>query len=120
MATERPIGTRIRRARERKRWTQQQLAAQLGVSRTTVDSWENDRAYPRSSVGALEEVLGISLSDDDGRAKIIPPQMRKFIRETLDDPEDQRRVIGLLEGTLTWPAGPPAEQEQGESHPRAV
>jgi transcriptional regulator with XRE-family HTH domain len=61
MAAEPRIGTKIRRARKRKRWTQQQLADALKVSRITVDSWENDRAYPRNEV-AIEEVLGISLS----------------------------------------------------------
>ena len=52
------LGTRIKRARERKRWTQQELADRVGVNRKTVDNWENERAIPRSSIGALEHVLG--------------------------------------------------------------
>ena len=63
MATESRIGVRIKRARERKRMRQQDLAAAVGVSRTTVDAWEHNRAYPRNRIGALEEVLGISLDD---------------------------------------------------------
>lgn len=66
MATDGPIGTRIRRARERKRMRQRDLADALGVSRTTVDAWENDRSYPRSSIGALEEILGVSLDGSAG------------------------------------------------------
>jgi transcriptional regulator with XRE-family HTH domain len=61
MATGTSVGTRIRRARERRRWTQQRLADEVGVSLRAVGDWENDRAYPRSSIGALEDVLGISL-----------------------------------------------------------
>lgn len=62
MAAEQRIGIVIRRARERKRWTQKDLANALGVSRQSVDSWENDRVWPRNSIGALEQVLGISLN----------------------------------------------------------
>jgi len=57
------IGLRIKRARERRRWTQRQLADALGVNIKTVDNYENDRTRPRNSTGAIEEVLGISLDD---------------------------------------------------------
>lgn len=57
-------GIAIRRARERKRMRQKDLAAAVGVSRNTIDAWENARAYPRSSIGALEDVLGISLTEE--------------------------------------------------------
>lgn len=65
MATEPPLGTRIKRARERKRWTQQRLADAVDVSQKTIDNWENGRTSPRSSIGALEEVLGVSLAQDE-------------------------------------------------------
>ena len=56
MATE--IGTRIRRARERLRWSQQRLADEIGVDRKTVGNWESGRSSPRSAIGALEQILG--------------------------------------------------------------
>jgi transcriptional regulator with XRE-family HTH domain len=118
MATDPALGTRIKRARERRRWTQQQLAAALKVDRKTIDNWENGRAYPRSSIGAIEEVLGLSLYDDAAPARTISPEFRAEIMAVLDDPEDQRRVIGLLEGTITWP-GEPAEGESGARRPAA-
>ena len=62
------IGMAIRRARERKRMRQQDLADAIGVSRNAVDAWENGRAYPRRSMGAIEEVLGINLTDDPAPA----------------------------------------------------
>ncbi len=69
MATDPPLGTRIKRAREQKRWTQQQLAAALGVDRKTVDNWENGRTRPRSAIGALEAVLGVDLTGDTGPSR---------------------------------------------------
>lgn len=68
MATDPHIGTRIRRARERKRWTQQQLADAIGVNIKSVDNWENGRTRPRGSIGALEVVLGTTLGDDAAAA----------------------------------------------------
>lgn len=58
------IGDQIRRARHRKRWTQRQLADAVEVDRKTVDNWENDRSYPRNRIGALEDVLGVTLDED--------------------------------------------------------
>lgn len=59
MPTDRPpIGQRIKRARERLRMKQEQLAVRVGVSQKTIDNWEHDRTYPKSAIGALEEVLG--------------------------------------------------------------
>ena len=59
-----PIRARPRRSR---RINLEQLADALGVNVKSVDNWENGRNAPRSSVGALEDVLGISLSGDDSR-----------------------------------------------------
>jgi transcriptional regulator with XRE-family HTH domain len=58
------LGPQIRRARERRRWTQQQLADALDVGLRTVGGWERGEAVPRNSIGALEDVLGISLAGD--------------------------------------------------------
>jgi transcriptional regulator with XRE-family HTH domain len=81
MATEPRLGTRIKRARERKRWTQQQLADRVGVNRKTVDNWENDRSGPRSSIGILEDVLGISLSPGIPGEESLAQQMRRKLGE---------------------------------------
>ena len=122
MATDTPIGTRIKRARERLHWTQRQLADALEVDEKTVRNWEADRGYPRNRIGALEQVLGVRFDDDDdgSHARPISPQLRRLITETLDDEEDRRRVIGLLEGTLTWPdeREAPAQREEPASGDR--
>jgi transcriptional regulator with XRE-family HTH domain len=98
MATDLPIGTAIRRARERKRWTQHQLADAIGVSRNAVHAWENDRAYPRSAIGALEEVLGISLTAVPVRPEITAGEgWEDWERQILEDPalpeRDKREII---------------------------
>jgi DNA-binding XRE family transcriptional regulator len=59
-----PIGMKIKRARERLRLTQVELGAAIGVSQKTIDNWEHDRSYPKSSIGALEEVLRVNLGND--------------------------------------------------------
>jgi transcriptional regulator with XRE-family HTH domain len=58
------LGHRIRRARERKRWSQRELAAAIGVGTRSVGRWERGEAVPRNAIGALEHVLGISLEED--------------------------------------------------------
>ena len=77
MATEPVIGTMIKRARERKRWTQRQLADAVGVNVKTVDNWEAGRTSPRNRLGALEEVLGVALYAEqpgpDELADLLPP-----------------------------------------------
>ena len=96
MATEPAIGTSIKRARERKRWTQRQLAGALEVDRKTIDNWEHDRSYPRSSIGALEEVLGISLDLEPAPVRLNPEIMglANKIREQLDElPPDARDEV---------------------------
>ena len=45
-----------------------------------VNDWENNRTQPRSSIGALEEVLGVSLTDDG--PEVLPP----IVAEHRDDP----------------------------------
>lgn len=92
MAEER-IGMIIRRARERRRWTQRELAKAVGVSRATVDAWENDRSYPRNRVGALEEVLGISLSGTSGPAPDIPVRQPGPLDDLLPWQHDWERQV---------------------------
>lgn len=116
MAGPPPIGMKIKRARERLRMSQAELGAAIKVSQKTIDNWEHDRRYPKSSIGALEAVLGVELVADSsgGSTRAISPQLRHLVAKTLEDPVDQRRVLGLLEGTLTWPE-PGDGQEDEES-----
>lgn len=53
-------GAEIRAAREARGWTQEQLAAQVGVGQRTVGNWERGETIPKNRAGRLREVLGIN------------------------------------------------------------
>lgn len=90
--------------------TQGDLAKLLGVSRSAVNAWENDRMYPQGSIGALEEILGISLGDDNGDEPAAPSRsaeealeraqreidaLRQMLREgkKVREPRDARHAV---------------------------
>lgn len=108
MATTPRIGTMLRRARERKRMSQKQLAEALGVSRSAVNAWENDRAWPQNSIGALEQILGVSLTGEPEVEELVP--RNEWERATLADPDlpDEIKRAFVLE----WRAARAAYKEQ--------
>lgn len=77
----------IRAGRERRRLTQAELAAEIGVSLRTVGSWENGESVPRNRTAALIEALGLEpkqeyqWSQQEVRARI--GQLAKQRREEL-------------------------------------
>lgn len=95
MATGTRIGTRIKRARERQLMSQEELAAKLRVSRSAVNAWERDRAYPRNRIGALEEILGISLTDEPPAAPELAPtdEWEAGVLSDPDLPDDLKRAL---------------------------
>src|SRR3984957_3148596 len=67
------IGARIRAAREDQDWTQDQLAAAVGVSRSAVAQWETGRAgQVTTNLTRIAEVLAVGVEyimyGDDKRA----------------------------------------------------
>lgn len=58
-------GQDIRRARERRRLSQEQLAALLEVSSKSVGRWERGETIPKSALGAIEQVLGLGEQTDE-------------------------------------------------------
>jgi transcriptional regulator with XRE-family HTH domain len=120
------IGTRIKRARERKRWTQRQLADALGVDRKTVDNWENGRTRPASSIGAIEDVLGVSLSEDAGAPEVpreleAYPDLVEDIRRRYPRPDDHGPMLEAIAATLRGDPPPtsPAEEDPSNGRRRA-
>src|SRR5512135_2645858 len=86
------IGARIRRARQHLGMSQEQLAARIGASRSAVNAWERDRAWPRNIV-RLEEVLGVSL---EAEAEPGPLDDLKVAGGWLHDWERQTAEAGDL------------------------
>ena len=75
-------GSVIRRLRERKQMTQEELAERIHVSGKAVSKWETGRGYPDISLlGPLAEALGISvielLSGEDVRNRNRAANMRR-------------------------------------------
>jgi transcriptional regulator with XRE-family HTH domain len=89
MASATRIGTRIKKRRQVLGLTQDELAGDLGVSKSTVANWERGQHYPQRYLGALEHRLGISL-DGDGEDSYTDPAERA-IWEDPDLPESDKR-----------------------------
>lgn len=93
MVSETPtLGARIRRARERKQLSQPDLAAMVGASVRAIGDWENDRTRPKNRLGALEEVLGVSLTDEPKPfAPATPDEAAIWAMDRFS--EDERRTL---------------------------
>lgn len=88
------LGQQIRRARERARLTQRELAQAIGVDRKTIGNWESGLSSPRSSLGRLEEVLaphGFAATES------APP------------PAGAHAVVGMIQEVLDSPFSPPVQ-----------
>lgn len=55
------LGERIRTAREAAGLSQRALADLVHVDQRTIGNWERGKALPRSTLGALEHALGVTL-----------------------------------------------------------
>lgn len=64
MSLDHPLGQRIRSAREARGWSQQDLAAAVGVTSRTVGNWERGRS-PKQHIGAIERELHVKLRGDE-------------------------------------------------------
>jgi transcriptional regulator with XRE-family HTH domain len=54
----------IRQARDRRGWTQLQVAIQLGLTPVTIYNWERGKTEPRvSQFRQLARLLGVSMDD---------------------------------------------------------
>lgn len=65
------LGADIRRARELKGWTQDDLAEKVGVNRKTVNNWETDKTSPRNAIARLEVALEVVLRDSRANRETV-------------------------------------------------
>jgi transcriptional regulator with XRE-family HTH domain len=79
MSDPRSIGMRIRTAREEQGWTQDQLAAEVGVSRSAVAQWETGRAgQVTTNLTRVAAALGLGVEHlMYGRDKLAPGQISR-------------------------------------------
>lgn len=96
----RPVGRQLRRAMERARLDQNQVAAALGVSRGAVNSWLNDRAYPMNSVGALEDLLDVRLDEENDEdateAEAETARLRRDVEQLKAEMREWRKLAQEL------------------------
>ena len=85
MAAGTELGTRIKRARERRHWRQIDLAKAIGVDVKTVGNWERGHTIPRNRIGAIEETLGVDISGTGPEAEVYTDPVERAIWE-LDAP----------------------------------
>jgi transcriptional regulator with XRE-family HTH domain len=116
------LGARIRRARERARLSQEELAALVGASSRAVGDWENNRRKPRNRLSVLEEVLGVSLEDTPEPEPAIPENLYRAIMNTDGLTEEERQaVIAVIEGELAkWRGGPGAAGSGAAAEPERL
>ena len=117
MATETPLGTRLRRERERRHWTQQYVADALEVDVKTVRNWEKGAVRDiRNRTGAIEDLYGIRI-DDDQEPELVDDELRALIYKKFGR-EDGITAIGAIEQTLRPPppvTSPGEERAEGQA-----
>lgn len=82
--------------------TQEQLAARIGVDRTAVSNWESGKHYPLRYLGAIEDVLGISL-DDEAPKITIPADLQQRLLNLTN--AERAYVVELLSAPLEGAPG---------------
>lgn len=93
---ERPLGDLIRDARLRRGWTQEELAARLGVKDSYISQWETGgRKWPKGHVRAISEALGISQVEMAVAAGII--DRPEVMPPAPPDPETEE-LVRLVKG----------------------
>ena len=72
------ISRRIREIRERLGWTQEKLAAELGVTQTAVSYWESGKRSP-----GIDELIELAAVTGEELPSLLPPSGRQPIRALL-------------------------------------
>lgn len=100
------LGDNIRKLRELRGLTQEELAKKLNVSRTTMSSWEINRTEPSSGqITQMSKILGCSVSMFFGEEELPEPEVKlkkeeiaearlRIIGEMLNAPDDV--IISIL------------------------
>ena len=87
------IGDKLKKARNEKNLTQQEVAEKLHISRTTISSWENARTLPDINyLILLSEIYELSL---DELIKGDQHMMNK-IKEDTDVVKSNKKLIGIV------------------------
>lgn len=78
---------------------QEDLAAAVGVSKSSVANWESGKHFPKRKLGAVEAALGVRL-DDEPEPDVLPEGLRDAIRDTIPDAQRAALVEQVVEAAL--------------------
>ena len=104
------LGREIKRKREEKGWTQEELANKMHVSKSAIAKWETDGGVPdRDNLYRLAEIIGVSVDAMHhimaGNAsfeekEIAPPNITQDVIQLLEAygyevirPEEKRNIV---------------------------
>jgi len=95
------LGQRIYQARKKMKYTQEEVAGIIGVSRPSVSQWERDKAVPETTkLRDLANTLNVSIAyltgetDDPTPIRVIPRSMEDIKRDAIMHPfVDSRKNI---------------------------
>lgn len=90
---------KLKQLRQNKKWTQEELAGKLFISRTAISKWESGRGFPSiESLKAISQIFEISIDELLSNSELIS------IAEK-DKAQQQRRFQHLLMGILDCMVG---------------
>ena len=102
---EHDIGSKIKAARVEKKFTQEQVAEVLGVSRQTISNWENGKSYPDIiSVIKMSDCYGASL-DYLLKGEDKMSSYYEFLEESTNvvkSTGNRNKIIIILSYLLIW------------------
>ena len=93
------IGKNVKRLREERNWSQEELATKLGVTDRAVSSWEHGRAYPRMAMlDKMCEVFGCRTQDlthEYSEVRAMVHEIEKSAKEDTASDSNEFIVLNL-------------------------
>lgn len=99
------VGKNIKKAREGRGLTQEDLAERLNVTRQAVSNWENEKTQPSiEMLNQLALVLEVSVEEliYGGERKALPPAVHKVTKEVRDGGVTLGSVIAVVISYAKW------------------
>lgn len=93
------IGSKLKDARMKTEFTQEQIAEQIGVSRQTISNWENNKSYPDIiSVIKLSDLYNVSLDYLlKGKESEIMSDYMNYLEESTNTVKSKQRFTKLMQ-----------------------
>ena len=93
------IGSKLKEARMRTEFTQEQVSEMIGVSRQTISNWENEKSYPDIvSVIKLSDLYDVSL-DYLLKGKETKPMLSyiDYLEESTNTVKSKQKLTKILQ-----------------------